>query len=804
MGTDIFFAYGSESALRAETMRDSIKELSSQGVDASGWQGMNPSGKILIEEICKQIDNANFLFAEISSMNSNVLFEAGYALGRNKHLYLLLDETDGNATRLWGEIALLGSIGRVDYGGSVDALVSHWFTKRDSESPNLLAGLIAGAKPKEEDAVFAPSLPIRFQAASTLERILERRRDIKLLGSGDDLGLAPLEFYAREIYRSSAAIFHLLAPNRVRSVEHNARASFLAGFAHGLEIPILLVAEQGFRAPLDYRDLLFVYPTTAKLVDHVENWLNTLPAEAGGRKRLGRLVLDVELPLSTFGQYVAEYEREELSDYFINTSEFASIMRGEAKVFVGRKGTGKTATMLQAVDDLRKDRRNLVVSVKPSSYELAGLVALAETLGADSEYVLHALWSYLLYTEIACHAVRFSQQSAAAGGSNAATQALAAELDALEIDTSDDLASRLENAVTRLELRNQREGESNREFIARELRSHRLGNLRKLTQAVTHQFDRVAVLIDNLDKAWEHGANYGVMARFILALLTTVGSLEREFQRSSNGGTNGNNLTLTVFLRADIYEKVAAHAREPDKIRVLAVHWQDSELLTRVLDERFEANRNRKKQHTALSLWKGLFTSEVRGEPTRDYILWRTLPRPRDLIFFANAALTTAINRRHRLIEAQDIVFAEAQYSKFAFDALVVESDSEEFDLEEALYEFAGASATVGEEELRNLLEPSGDIEEILNWLMRTSFLGIEVAPGEFKYVEGRVNARRQEKVARRFAQRAHTTIRYRVHPAFRNYLEIRDDDLHLGEAPAPGSHSTDSSETHEDDDSQH
>lgn len=28
MGSDIFFAYGSESALRAETMRDSVQELS--------------------------------------------------------------------------------------------------------------------------------------------------------------------------------------------------------------------------------------------------------------------------------------------------------------------------------------------------------------------------------------------------------------------------------------------------------------------------------------------------------------------------------------------------------------------------------------------------------------------------------------------------------------------------------------------------------------------------------------------------------------------------------------------------------
>lgn len=251
MGVDIFFAYGSDSPLRAETLRDAIDELQASGVDASGWESMNIGGKILIDEICHQIDSSRYLFADVSSMNSNVLFEAGYALGRDKHLHLLLDETDGNATRLWSEVALLGSIGRVNYGGSVDAVVGHWFSNHEESRPELLDGLLANAKPKEEEAIFAPSLPIHFQAATTLERLLERRKDIKLLGSGDDLGLAPLDFYAKEIYRSSAAIFHLLAPNRVRSKEHNARASFLAGLAHGLEIPVLLVAEQGFSAPLD-------------------------------------------------------------------------------------------------------------------------------------------------------------------------------------------------------------------------------------------------------------------------------------------------------------------------------------------------------------------------------------------------------------------------------------------------------------------------------------------------------------------------------------------------------------------------
>ena len=57
--------------------------------------------------------------------------------------------------------------------------------------------------------------------------------------------MAPLDFYVKEIYRSSAAIFHLLADRRVRAREHNARASLLAGIAHGFECPVLTVVEHG-------------------------------------------------------------------------------------------------------------------------------------------------------------------------------------------------------------------------------------------------------------------------------------------------------------------------------------------------------------------------------------------------------------------------------------------------------------------------------------------------------------------------------------------------------------------------------
>ncbi len=760
-------------------MRAAAQQLTASGVASKTWQDLRVEGKLLVSTITGAIDAAGTTIAELSSLNSNVLFEAGYALGSGKHLWLALDETDTNALKNWKNLGILATVGRLDYSARADPIVTAFLQRvREETEPELLSELLLNARAKEAHAIFAPSVPTKSQASVILEKFLARQSHLKILGAEDDLALAPLDFYVKEIYRSSAAIFHLLAPTRLRSLEHNARASFLAGVAYGLKLPTLMVAEEGFETPLDYKDLLYVYNSTAALQSQVSAWLDNLPTQEG--RRLGRMVLEIELPIKTFGQYVAEYERVELSNYFVNTSEFTAILDGTAKVFVGRKGTGKTATMGQAVDELRKDRRQLVVAVKPASYELAQLVELIRSIESDShsEYLMLSLWRYLLSTEIAIQALAYAAELPAGAGGNAALQELQQEVSSLGIDADEDLSLRLEGAVSRLVDEPRRAGESEQAFIGRVLGLQKLGRLRDLVIAALRDFSRVAVLIDNLDKAWEKGADYEVLARFVLSLLSAIGKVEREFSRPARG-IDSVNVTLTVFLRTDIFDAIARFAREPDKVGVLAVRWQDQELLARVLEERYAANRSKKEPNRSFSMWEEVFASEVRGIPTRDYMLWRTLPRPRDFIYLANASLTTAINRRHATITADDITTAERQYSRFAIEALLVESEVEGFDLEEALYEFAGVDSTITKTELDDLLSTYESPDDIRQWLIRTSFLGVEVNSGQFVHVEGETDARRQEKVAARFAAKEASDVRYRVHPAFRAYLEVRDDDLH-------------------------
>jgi hypothetical protein len=61
----------------------------------------------------------------------------------------------------------------------------------------------------------------------------------------------------------------------------------------------------------------------------------------------------------------------------------------------------------------------------------------------------------------------------------------------------------------------------------------------------------IAILVDNLDKAWQSGADLELLPRLLLGLLTVVGRIVDEFKKESSMKASVN-VTLTVFLRSDI------------------------------------------------------------------------------------------------------------------------------------------------------------------------------------------------------------------------------------------------------------
>lgn len=301
--------------------------------------------------------------------------------------------------------------------------------------------------------------------------------------------------------------------------------------------------------------------------------------------------------------------------------------------------------------------------------------------------------------------------------------------------------------------------------VLRDLRN-RLGELLTGRQ-------RVAILIDNLDKAWDRREDIEHLSDFLFGLLRVAKDIPREFARTDHW-RKPMNVSITIFLRNDIFGRVMKSAREPDKIQYDRLAWEDRETLMRIVDERLAVNRG---GISPDSLWEEVFCPMVGSESSRDYLLRTILPRPRDLVFFTKAALSTAVNRGHSRVEEDDIYEAENLYSQFIFEVVQVENNISLPELEGMMFEFVGGSGILSREEVFRTISKSGVDEDrkeyALRHLIALSFLGVEVRSNEFRYCSNIDEIQKLERLSERFAGDSAIAPRYQIHKAFHAFLEV-------------------------------
>jgi len=146
-------------------------------------------------------------------------------------------------------------------------------------------------------------------------------------------------------------------------------------------------------------------------------------------------------------------------------------------------------------------------------------------------------------------------------------------------------------------------------------------------------------------------------------------------------------------------------------------------------------------------MWHKYFCSEVRGIPTRDYLVSRILPRPRDIVYIVKAAVSFAVNRKHDRVEQKDIVDGELQYSQYAWDSILVENSSIIPGLDRVLLEFVGGPSQLLESTVRQHISAAGTdaekVDAVIAQLVGLTFLGVEVSRGKLLTRTRKKNYRR-------------------------------------------------------------
>jgi hypothetical protein len=780
-----FLGYSSTPELARESLHRSAELISKLGVSTQSWEDLSVGGRVVISTILSGIDGSDVSIFDVSTLNPNVLFELGYAVGRARRIWLLLDGSDAEAKARWDRFRLLAGVGYRTWTNSDDIRDAYLIDQPHLVDDTVYDQLIEPNLVDEPRgaAIFYMPMSYDTDASKLVDRRLniEARQGIRLIVSDPtESALNPLSWYAQKINESAATIVHFAAQRRSLANIRNSRAALVSGLATGLERPVLMLAEEDYSAPFDYQDRLRHYSSAERCEEYLNAWLREQQIRPDEKYRTRRLQLVTRLRGLGFGEHVAENERDALSDYFVETAAFDQAVKSKLMLFVGRKGAGKTANMFQAAARLQEDARNVVVVIKPAGYELSALVSLLNRLpGEVKDYSIESLWRFLLESELACTAI------AAIAARPPGVPYTEAELELLRFadespfDIRADFAVRFEDAVRYLlesDLTSADSVASGRDLLNEALHVDAIRRLRKLLGPVLSGRERVAVLIDNLDKAWDRRGDLEPLAQLLLGLLGAVGRVSQDFAREDSWRQRVE-LSLVVFLRSDIYAYIQRVAREPDKIPTQVLSWTDRSLLLRLIEERFLAVRP--PQTDPEELWGRFFCPTVMGMETKEYLLSHVLPRPRDMVYLCNAAVMSAVNSRHDIVEEEDIRAAEKTYSQFAYEALLVENGITVQQFEDVLLEFMGSDAvfpsSAARANIRLARIPEETIDAVIDRLKAMSFLGLEVGADKFAYIEGEADSRRLDVLARKYADRTRAEPRYSIHPAYRKYLEVQE-----------------------------
>ncbi len=780
-----FVAYPSSPTARAETVENAIGLIEQSGVvEIKGWKSLHPGGRPIITRVLEEIRNCDCFIADLTDLNPNVLFELGYAIAHRKRVWLLLDVSMERTKLEFGRFQIFSTVGYNGGANSEDIVKGFFQDQPYLDGTNLFDDLLdAGQKPSRPTLVYLKA-QVASEASNRLARIVSTAEIASITDDPNEIPNQPLGWYINRIHSSFAVVCHLVSSEIANWQAANAKQAFGAGLAHGLGKSLLMLAHRPYETPLDYRDLLRAHETAAQAETAFAEWFSPLIESIRRQEKVAeayhdRVAARTVLEQINLGEWIAEYESEAVSEYFIPTATYNEALRASHSIFIGRKGTGKSATFFKLHDELNKDTRNHVCLIKPIAYELEGIVQLlGKTLeSSEKGYLIEALWKFLISTELAKSLYTKINSRALYYGRTGDERTL---VEFVEINASwimPEFSLRLESAIERLlEVPQGTSLENHRNSISERLHGDMLPKLKNVIgNLISTRTSRVIVLIDNLDKAWDQTQDLSLVSELLFGLLSVSGRIATDFDRDPTF-RGAINFSLILFLRSDIYAMIIRYAHERDKIPVRRMSWDDPAILLAVLEERFM--KSKLDLGSPEEAWQRFFTASVGARPVRQYLKDTVLPRPRDLLYLVKTALQNAINRSHGRIEEEDLLDAEVQYSHFALNSLMAENAGQIEKIEKLLAQFALSPEIINDLDLLEYIERA-DVKErpsdVVDFLCELAFLGMEVERDRFEFLFDENTKEKLYAMANRSAAQNPSGLkRYRINRAYHKYLEVR------------------------------
>jgi hypothetical protein len=761
----IFFAYPSTPEPIAATIEEAVGKLRRVKPSWSWlpWKDLPVAGQTIFCEICKSIRRSATVIADVTTLNFNLLFEIGYTIGLGVPVIPIRDTSYKADQRVFDELGLLDTIGYVNFSNSrelADALL-----ERVPAQP------LAEASTYEfrETPLYVMKGPIETEGAVQMMSAIKKSR-IKFR-TYDPVETPRLSIHEakRQVMGSTGVIANLLDVKRGKALQHNGQCALICGLALSQQKAVAMVQEGEQAQPIDYRDIVQTYRNPNNIPGLLQPVLHrSLEAlqDVGNAPALRKRDLLQSIDL---GDVAAENEIGGLRRYFVVTGQSSQAKQGNARLVVGRKGSGKTAVFYDVRNYIGRGHDRLVLDMKPEGHQFTKLREMVlEKLGPGlQEHTMVAFWNYILLGELARKAldqdrsiakrdpVRFAEYEKLQtiylkhdpGGDFDFSQRLLMQVDRVtrQLGSLGDVGAKLTEVIYS-------------------------GDFRRLTESVSEYLrtkDTVWLLVDNLDKGWPVRGVESADILIVRSLLDATRKLQRQLE------TEDVDFNCLVFLRSDIYDKLREDTPDKGKDTAIRLDWEDPTLFEEIVRKRISQGVAHESEFS--EAWRRICTPLVDGQGSFSYILDRTLMRPRDLLQFLREAMHTAINRSHQIIEERDILQAERSYSQDILLTTSFEIGDTYPDYADVLYSFEGAPAILTKQDvcdrvIRAAGVPEDKADDVLELLIWFGFLGVSTSmdSGHEKYsYDVQENMRRLL-----YPLRAGDGVLV-VHKAFRAALEI-------------------------------
>ncbi|MVS97724.1 P-loop ATPase, Sll1717 family [Devosia marina] len=756
-----FVAYPSDGAV-AEDVFTAVRQANALAIPVryEPWPFNDVPGSPLTSPIVGKISNASFIVADITLLNLNVVYEIGYAIGRGKRAFLIRRRDDTTHRAISDRVGIFDTLGYFEYSDA-------------SELKDRLAAEIEPFALEHEASldrrspIYIVEPPNRDYAVGVLVSRLKKA------GYGRYRSFTPDEdarLSATEAIRQVASSLGVVLPldGREDGLVHNVRAMFVAGLADGMEKPKLLLAPSAYKVPLDLRDDAKKFGKVEDIVEIVADFC-PLVAEYSSKYE-PKVAVDKGLLVSlNVGDPRAENEMASLGRYYLETAQFGRAIRGEANLVVGRKGSGKTALFIRVRDEVRANRRNVVVDLKPEGYQLIKIKEdiLSHLSQGAAQHLITVFWEYLVLLEVA---YKILEKDRVSHRHNHEIYDLYRELEdtyqAGDFTAEGDFSERLSSLSAHIARDYETKGEVGGDKlsaaeITQLVHRHDLRKLRDIISRYMRKRGEIWVLFDNLDKGWST-QGVDVIDAIILRCLVDAGrKLERDMRR------DGHIFHCIVFVRNDVYDHLMKNSPDYGKEIRVSTDWSDADMLREMLRLRLSDRVDAFDTMDFQTIWRHLFVSHFQGEETSTLLIGRALMRPRNLLKLFNHCRGFAINFRHSVV-AEDHI--EKGLKAYAQD-LLQELDRELTDVkpvaQDLLYHFLDQPSELSRANLEDIMRqaaiPPEEYTEVVDYLLYYGVLGSKVGADEY-YIH---DVNYDLKVLKVRAEREADGGTYVINPAF-------------------------------------